>query len=479
MTSNVKTRRQERSGESGFVLIWAAVFMTMLLVCIGLALDAARSYVVKAQLTKATDGAALAAARMLNSGNPRDAAARIFNANFPANFMGTSLVTDPVTDAQFFHVATDVASGVNIVTVTARAVLPTTFMQLADREEVAVSSSAEANRKMVDLSLVLDVSGSLGDDWPTIRDAARQFVDGFDERGDRLSLITFSNGARVREQMTSARGFDKDDVKAAIPNSLPGGYTNIAEGIYRGWDELRSVPSGQQSTIRVIVLFTDGSANGVPGLYTVSGTPQATAKSLHTDDFGEGVTTTTINGMYDTESGNRSPSQNLRVNWNSTSTLLDIPFLPLASAHTHHRSSGIPTAFPFESSAVMVDGVPQSTARGLRDRNALTGAYPAQAYNLNNAARNLVEIISNEARSDNDGDYPIRIYTIGMGPLMRQNLGTRRETSESILMRVANDYDSMDFNDQQLEGRYYWAQSADDVQPAFQMLQSEIVRLTR
>ena len=50
-----------------------------------------------------------------------------------------------------------------------------------------------------------------------------------------------------------------------VPNTLPGGSTNMVEGLYRGWDELRSVPAGQQSGLRVIVLFTDGASNSVPG----------------------------------------------------------------------------------------------------------------------------------------------------------------------------------------------------------------------
>ena len=33
---------------------------------------------------------------------------------------------------------------------------------------------------MVDLSLVLDVSSSIGSQWATVRDAARTFVDAFD-----------------------------------------------------------------------------------------------------------------------------------------------------------------------------------------------------------------------------------------------------------------------------------------------------------
>jgi hypothetical protein len=106
------------------------------------------------------------------------------------------------------------------------------------------------------------------------------------------------------------------------------------------------------------------------------------------------------------------------------------------------------------------------------------GRYPAQVWNINNAARNLVEIIADAARRD-AGDYPIRIYTIGMGELVRYMLGTMPETSESILMRIANDKASPDFNSMQLEGKYYFAQTEADVGPAFEALQAQIVRLSK
>ena len=57
---------------------------------------------------------------------------------------------------------------------------------------------------------------------------------------------------------------------ADIPNTLPGGSTNMVEGLYRGWDEVRAVPAGQQSGLRIIVLFTDGASNSVPGDYPVA-----------------------------------------------------------------------------------------------------------------------------------------------------------------------------------------------------------------
>src|ERR1700680_1402816 len=105
--------RSDISRQDGFVLIYMAAIMTVLLLFSGLAVDGGRAYVVKAQLTKAADGAALAAARNLNGGDPSGEATRIFKANFPSGYMGTSSVANPT-----FSLTTDAATGVNIVTVT-------------------------------------------------------------------------------------------------------------------------------------------------------------------------------------------------------------------------------------------------------------------------------------------------------------------------------------------------------------------------
>ena len=129
----------------------------------------------------------------------------------------------------------------------ATAVVPTTFMRPGRFQHVTVHSTGEAQRRMVDLSLVLDVSGSIGSRWPAVSAAAAEFIDAFDDTGDRLALITYGNGAQVVQQMPSTRGFNKSAMIASIPSSLPGGWTPMAEGLYRGWDELRSVPNGSQS----------------------------------------------------------------------------------------------------------------------------------------------------------------------------------------------------------------------------------------
>ena len=480
------THRSDASREGGFVLVYMAAVLALLMVASGLAVDSGRAYLVKAQLSKAVDGAALAAARSLNSGNPRTEAAQIFRANFPAGYMGTTSSTDPTTAADFFTSRVDTASGVNTVTVNATAVLPTTFMSVANINNVTIASTGEATRRMVDLSLVLDVSSSISSQWGAVRDAARTFINSFDAAHDRLALLTFSDGAQVINPMPATRGFDKTGMISNVPSTLPGGSTAMVEGLYRAWDELRSVPAGSQSGLRVIVLFTDGASNSVPGDF---GTGPGVG--LRTYDFpqnagdthGQTWNSPHITGLYDTQTGANSVGIDTTVPWDSTNTPFNAnpawpKYLPVASAHTHHRSAGIPTSFPLQTVSLNVDGVPQSSTRGLRNYDTVAGKYPAEVHNINNAARNLVEEIANAARSDN-GDYKIRIYTIGMGQLVPLLLGTRPESSESMLKRMANDSTSPDFNNQQLEGKYYYAQTAADVGPAFAALQNQILRLTK
>ena len=470
--------------ERGVALVYMAVVLTGLLLFSGLALDGGRSYVVKAQLSKAVDGAALAAARALNSGDPQGEATRIFKANFPAGFFGTSTSTDPTTDPGFFSLTTDTVNAINTVTVTASATLPTTFMQLAQINQVSVQSTASATRRMVDLSLVVDVSSSIGSQWPTVRDAARTFIGAFDPAHDRLSLLTFSDGAKVLYPMPSSRGFNESQIVADVPQNLPGGSTLMVEGLYRGWDELRSVPTGSQSSLRIIVLFTDGASNGVPGIYSAA---PGVSDSLRSFDFpknandpdGQTWNSPQIVGLFNAQSGTQSPAYSVTVPWNSTTTLAQVPWLPLTTYHQYHRSPGIPTSFPLQTNTLNVNGSPQSSVRGLRHQNASTGQYPAEVWNINNAARNVLEIIANQARNDTGGDYPVRIYTIGMSYLVEDLLGTMPEMPEDILKRIANDTSSPDYNSAQLAGKYFYAPTAADVDAAFQGVLNEIIRLSK
>jgi len=230
------------------------------------------------------------------------------------------------------------------------------------------------------------------------------------------------------------------------------------------------------------VLFTDGASNSVPGMFP----PTAAARGIRTYDFPKNLpdpdsqtwNSPNIVGLFEPQTGAQGPSHTITVPWNSTTTHMSLPWLPLTSTHAYRRSAGIPTTFPLQTAALTVDGAAQNAQRPMRNWNAAAGRFPAEVFNINNAARNLLEIIANEARNDN-GDYRIRIYTIGMGELVRYLLGTMPEMPEDILKRIANDSRSLDFNVDQLEGKYYFAQTDADVGPAFQALQNQIIRLSK
>ncbi len=386
--------RNALSNERGFALFYMAVFLTVLLIFVGLAVDTGRAYVVQAQLSKAVDGAALGAARMLNSGNPQQEAGNIYRANFPAGWMGTTSSTSPGA-AGFYSMTTDATTGVNRVNVSATAVVPTTFMKLANFTQLTVHAQGEATRRMVDLSLVLDVSGSIGWRWPYVRDAARTFVDAFDQNSDRVSLVMFGNGARVVDAMPAGRGFDKARVMADIPNSLPGGSTAMVQGLYRGWDELRSVPNGQQSGLRIIVLFTDGCSNSVPGIYNPGSA--GTSRGLRTYDFpdnGADPDSQThlrpnIEGLYPTDphNGCRQPwrctelqrtgqpglAKHASASWRAVDAR-QFAIVPLGAPELRafrriSRCRSLPST---------VNGVPQNAARGLRNFNAGAEQVPGR-----------------------------------------------------------------------------------------------------
>jgi hypothetical protein len=336
------------------------------------------------------------------------------------------------------------------------------------------------------------------------------FINSFDQLHDRLALLTFSNGAVVLDQMPSARGFNKPQMISDVPQNLPGGSTLMVEGIYRAWDELRAVPTGTQSTLRVLVLFTDGASNGVPGIYPTYA--PATPFSLRTFDFpqnpidpdGQTWNNPQINGVFDPQSGAQQtigpgpfgipvPVPTGAQTWDQVPPMRNLPeapCMPPNTQHIHYRSVGIPTQFALVSPALTVNGVPQMTARPMHNPGAvgypagtcpqgLTSIYPADLFNINNAARNVLEIIADDARRDVGGDYPIHIYTIGMSYLIRDLLGTIPEMPEDILKRVANDPTSLDYNGSQLSGKYFYAAQAADVAPAFQGIQNEILRLSR
>jgi Flp pilus assembly protein TadG len=469
--------------QRGVALVYVTAAMVVLLLFTGLAVDLGRAYVVRSNLGTAVDAAALAAAKRIGEGQTaaRAEANKIFNVNFPQNYLGVRPNAPTIT----FGVGSD---GSNQVNVSSNAIMNTTFSRVAGFNTINVGVRSQATRRLVDLAFVIDHSGSIGSAWDEVQDASQQFVSYFDPTSDRLSLIIFSTNTVVANSMTATRGFSAVNIADYIDDTDSEGGTGTSEGLYQAWDQLRNVPSGTQSPLRVIVLFTDGAPNGFNAHARVRSSPSSSTfvdrdGVIMTSDFpaigSSGTDRPITSGLYtpygrtvDEDARYVSPTNGSYRSASSTSILTvndSIPTIPLQSFHGQHVSAGIPTGFPLYSASlpgqrVLIGGT--------------SAGYPNHVQNANNAARNLVEIIANAARADTSGAHRIRIYTLGLGDNLNQNRGAARETGASILKRVANDRTAPGFNATQPEGKYFYAGDPAQLNNAFEAVRNQIVRFS-
>ncbi|HEY8608165.1 MAG TPA: vWA domain-containing protein [Noviherbaspirillum sp.] len=455
-----------RGRQAGNVFIVFAISLVMLVGAVGLAVDSGIGYLVRARLNAAADAAAVAGARAatrgMNQAEQRSeavtAATRFFLANYPPGYLGSTRTLDGVT-VRF----DDPVPGRLAVDVDARAVVPVTFMQAMGFEKLDVVASAQAIRKDVDMAFVVDTSGSMSGVANEVRRHAAGFLDRFSPTSDRVSLAHFATGAEVDVPIRTGRmrGFDRAALRAAIAGYRFSGFTNSAEGFWHGRDQLNRIAPGDRSSLRVIVFFSDGSPNTVSSHFRLAGaTACGRAGSLTTDDGGA---VGRPGGLWD-------PARQDTV-------------LPGSC----FQGSGI-------AGSLAEDGIPPwYNAHGIDDREfplvtslprpvTSDTSTPQAAYvNINRAAKNLPEAMAARARAEG-----IRVFTLGLGSLLRNTTGPDAapdDTGENLLKCMANTDDAparcRAAGAAQPRGTYCHAATADDLQPCFSMLASEILRLSR
>lgn len=238
--------------DRGAVLALVAVSMVVLLGIGGLALDSARGYLTKARLARAVDAAVLAGARSLR--------------------LGEDVARQRALDIAVLNGANgddlDVIFGVNAkgeqtVRVDAHLGMPTTLMRVLGVETMDVNSAAVAAVPPVDLVLVLDQSGSLktADAFDDLQDAARLFVDYFDDDIDQMGLVSFN--LRANERFSMAGAFSAT-IKYEIDQMTAFSYTNVGEGLRLAQEQITG-PAVRQRSAKVVVFFTDGRPTAFRG----------------------------------------------------------------------------------------------------------------------------------------------------------------------------------------------------------------------
>jgi len=256
--------------QTGAVLITFAILLTVLIGFTALGVEAGKWYLVKAELAKAVDAAALAGAKnisnpQLQSNGDLEALIKDFGReNFSDSYLGTTSMSMSVEFP-------DDDSG--RVEVTGSTVSPSILAQLFGVDEVTVGNFGAATKRNVEIMMVLDRSGSMnyGSAMSNLKIAAKNFLDYFEDTQDldRAGLISFSMAATV--DFSLQENF-VDSMKAKINAMKASGYTNAEDGIGQsdgpdGFTDQTDVLASNRVQ-QFLIFFTDGNPNAFRSNFT-------------------------------------------------------------------------------------------------------------------------------------------------------------------------------------------------------------------
>ncbi|MCF6214759.1 MAG: VWA domain-containing protein [Emcibacter sp.] len=147
----------------------SGVMLTMSIIptigVIGIATDVSRTYIVKTRLSTALDAAALAGGRNFFEADREAQIKKYFDANFPANFMGSEVTGPFELDAEgnqlpegHIYNADD-----EVLRLTANVSVPTVFMNVFNFDNMTAGGDSEVTREtsLLDVVIAIDMSGSM------------------------------------------------------------------------------------------------------------------------------------------------------------------------------------------------------------------------------------------------------------------------------------------------------------------------------
>ncbi len=114
-------------------------------------------------------------------------------------------------------------------------------------------------RPPLDLSVALDISGSMQHNIPALQSAFRELVAQLDE-DDRLGIVTFGAFAQVHERLRTMDARGKEKMLDAIADLDSGGSTNMEAGMRKAVEMLESA-STRSGVSKRVMLFADMQPN--------------------------------------------------------------------------------------------------------------------------------------------------------------------------------------------------------------------------
>jgi hypothetical protein len=460
-------RRRRR--EAGIVLIITTLALLFLVIpTVGLAIDGGVLYTIKAKLQTATDGAALAAARslsreidpLLQQTSATNTATKFFNANINNGWMG-------LTTPQIVVTFPPAPPKTTIVRIDSNVTAPTYFMRLFGISTITVRAAGAANRRDVNIMMVLDrsrsldISGSCDD----LREAAKSFVDAFVDGRDRIGMATF--GTTYRVDFPPAFDFRSragTNLPTMINNIFCIGGTNAAAAYWQGYLQLNAL--NEPGTLNVILFFTDGQPNTLhmPAL-EVKSSSSCTNKSDKV-----GVITpagSQVWGIFLPVEVNPPPAPNPDYRLNTANVNTSCSY-----ASSYQNVPNDIVALTKIGAANEVDAFGNllyGYKSVLRDGSGRIRINDAGT--ITNAGTNALDSAASRVRSlSATSNLNIVTYAIGLG-------GTGA-AEDALMNRIANTTASAIYDSTKPTGTYVYAANAAALQQAFAQIAADILRLS-
>ena len=261
----MKKRILER--QDGAVLILFTILLPVLIGFVALGTEAGILYLVRSDLSKAVDAAALAGAKNLSNPfvDPIALAQEVGYGNFPPGRYGT-----PLSGAGSVAITATIV-GNDKVRVVGRVDSPSFFARLFGIDSVDTTSIGTAQKKEVEIMMVLDKSGSMsGQPIRDLKAAALSFLGFFKDTQDRdkMGLITFSSASSVDHAMSTNFVTDmRNRINSMSAMSGKRQFTNAEDAIDKsengtggGFTDQAGI-SGDRRVQQFLIFFTDGNPN--------------------------------------------------------------------------------------------------------------------------------------------------------------------------------------------------------------------------
>lgn len=256
--------------------VFAVIFALMLLVLLGfmaLGVEAGRWYLVRAELSKGVDAAALAAARNIGGNvDPVILANEFGNENFRHGYLDTP--GSGVGDVQF----NATMPTPNQVSVTGNVHATPILARLFGVGQIPVSATGAATMRDVEILMILDRSGSMdGAKMAALKSAATGFLQFFlaTQNTDKMGLISFAT--TVSAPIDRPMGFNYvTPMTNAINAMVAVGATNHEDALDRagtagGFTDQAGVPPANQRFAQFVVFFTDGMPTALRDRFRYNG----------------------------------------------------------------------------------------------------------------------------------------------------------------------------------------------------------------